>query len=258
MKFVFTILLTLFYFSLHSTSAQSPGGSKVYGNPTDFFLQGNIAYGNGSYEAAELYYMDALMYAESAPVHYNLALTLIENEEYPRAHFHLLRAFILDPANPDIVANIQWLRRQFSSGEFKELPPDSVRLVQESTWWFIAAGCLALMVALFVFPKFFNGSSRVFPVLIFVLAGCSAFSLFAVYKYVEFGKWAVVSHDDTVLRVAPTKESPGDAYLSAGDMVKLHYMTEQYYRVQIPNGNEGYLSMDEVISLRAKSSTMAR
>ena len=113
----------------------------------DSFFQGNQAYSQGRYEDAIAHYRAALRSeGVSASLLFNLA-----NAYQRQGNLNYERALAIDPANADIRANLQGLRKNL--GLYREEAPLWVRFFETlslNAWTLIASGAFFAIGLLFL------------------------------------------------------------------------------------------------------------
>lgn len=211
------------------------------------YVTGNRAYANGEYTQAIEAYENALGHGQSANLHFNLANTFTELGEWGRAILHYRKALALEPQHTDARTNLRLTQRE-AKLEIDQ-PGFWVRWAENlplSVWVVGASVAFWLLLAIW----WLGGSRLPAPRLKALLTlGCLPVLLAAgpaLYGYHLAGKTGVIlGPGEITLRVAPTAQSPGSSSVLAGQSAHLRRITNGFYLVELPSGQEGYLAADE-------------
>ena len=227
--------------------ALAPGSATcATGGPVSFFNQANHAYSLGDYEEAATLYRQCLEAAQSAAVHYNLANAYTKLSRIGEAVLHFEKALVLEPAHAEARANLTFIR--VASG-LTAKESDMVQKVAHqlplNAWCWVATFGIWGSIFLLALPPLFGGGSlltRAFLVL-FLLA--MPVSLWAVLIYHKESRKIVILRDDTALRVAPSSESPPNAYILAGEIASIRTTHNEYFFVSADSGDTGWIAEGE-------------
>ncbi len=202
------------------------------------FDEARAAYQSGDYEKAAAGFKALLPSHSSPEVFYNLGNARYRLRDYAGAILAYERAFALDPANPDIRANLALTR------EAASLPPlDTPTLavvghrLPWSTWMWtsVAAFWLLLSILVLARPLGWTGLWRNFAISVSSLI--LAASLLGQVPWFLTRNHGIVLSKETPLRIAPTATSPLESTLGAGTTVNAANTHGEYIRVETPEGD---------------------
>lgn len=237
-KLIFTVF-ALFGIG-HSIAYSLPG-------PDQLFNKGNEAYSQQDFASAIDYYQQCLQIAESAPLHYNLANAYHETDEIGRAVLHYEKSLVLEPANPDAAANLNFVR------EAAELAAPTNGLVTRlgkklsvNYWGWIALGGFWISLALILLPRLYGGQRALSRLLLVAALGVTATSAVALYGYHQISQDGVILQNDTPLRVAPSPQSNEYGYLQAGEIITIQKEHQSYIFIDNQNDKSGWVLSTEV------------
>lgn len=219
------------------------------------FERGNQAYLHGDYKAAIDDYEQLLAVGStSADLHYNLANAYAKSDRLGPAIYHYELALSLDPTQDDARANLALVRQAAASRwqdklQGAERDPLWVRALQGYTTGgltllFLAAYVVmfGLALAVYLLP---NGFARV------ALASLLAFSALgsAGTGGLLFGRWylahkveqAVVLPDELPVKEGPDPSTQTSFSIHAGLRLRLVEHEQDWVRVRLSNGLEGWV-----------------
>ena len=225
----------------------------------DLFQKGNTAYAEGSYEAAVEAYEELLESGQTAAeVHYNLA-----NAHYKLSHigpsiYHYEKALQLDPGDSDIRNNLQFAQN---------MTVDAIEAAPQngfSRWWqsflgsFGTTGWATLgIVCMFVFVLLFLAyyfSGIPLRKRVFFLSGM--FFLFLALGSVTLGfvkadqlqdqNFAVIFAEEVGISSEPNERGEELFFLHEGTKVELLEDFQEWYKIELANGNQGWIRRDAI------------
>lgn len=217
------------------------------------FQTGNVHYGEGRFAEAREAYARALEHGHSPALHFNLGNTFFQEGDAGRAILHYMRAQALRPGDPDIAANLRFVRE--AAGV--EAPPPKrlaafAASLPRSVWVGLALGgvwtaafaflVLTRLVRSAFFPRLLGGLA--------LAAGLTAFLALVADR--AHGGLGVVLVPEANLRVAPTSGSPSEAVARAGEVAALRETRGQFHNVRFPDGRSGFLKADEFEAVNPK------
>lgn len=212
-------------------------------NPKQLFTQGNEAYERENYPLAISLYKAALNYGHSAALHYNLGNAYYKNDDPGRSILHLEKALLLSPNDPEIQANLHFVRSaleipQTSSYFLKSL---SSRITYNQ-WLSVCILAFWLSICLIIFIKWHH-PPKLFPGLALILTASIFFiTLHPLYRLQPSIKEGVILDKDTQLKVAPTESSPNIAFLQPGHNVSIIKSQDKHFFIKYPFSNkEGWV-----------------
>ena len=218
------------------------------------------AYDAGMFGKAEEYYRTQLKKGRySGELLYDLGNTLFRMEKYPEALVSYERAIRLSPRDPDILENLNLVRRKLSLREKGKVdsPGDIFPVLRDHLRpdeWLLAAsmGFFLLCIALGLLA-FFNTSSLLFRS--FALTGCvillAAFcAFFSQQKSSYSGRDAVVTAENAKVYSLPSSKSAVlPMKLRPGEELVIAEKRQDFYRVRSGN-SEGWVKAGDVQSLQ--------
>lgn len=231
------------------------------GSYENWFQSGNLAYNTGNYDQALAVYnkiIDAGL--ESAPLYYNMGNTYYKMKEYPMAILYYEKALKLDPGNEDARVNLE-IANLAIVDKITPVPQSFIkkgwnglksRLSADGWAWVSVAafGLLLLCLYLFLMSRRMGWRKTGFFAGLLALL-CLGFSVaFAIDKYLD------LQHQDEAIIMTPTvtvKSSPNDSsvdlfVLHEGTKVRLLDNAENWNKVKIPDGSEGWLPASDMIA----------
>ncbi len=238
------ILLTLLCLAAVFTAPTSAATDR--GEAERLFQTGNVYYGEGRFEEAREAFEQALAFGHSPAVHFNLGNTWFQKGDAGRAILHYMRAQALRPNDPDIAANLRFVRE--AAGV--EAPPAQplaafAASLPRAAWTALALGGFwTAAFAFLVFPRIARAGllSRLTGGLALAAALTALLALAADRAHTGLG---VVLAPEASLRVAPTSGSPSEATARAGEVAVVRESGERFHNVRFPDGRSGFLTREE-------------
>lgn len=223
------------------------------------FDSANKLYEQGRFaEAAAAYNKMAQAGAVSEPLYFNLGNALFKSGQIGRAIAAYRHAGELEPRDPDLRANLQFVRDQVQGPTL--LPNPWRRRLERLTTneWalFAAAGFwiwLLLLTVTQVRPAlrpalrgwtFFSGTAAV------IVCVCFGAALFA-----ESGQWATVTARAAVVRNGPLDESPAVFTVHDGAELAVLDRKDRWLQVSAGDHRSGWLEADKVMTAAAPAAT---
>jgi tetratricopeptide (TPR) repeat protein len=246
------------------------------------FENGNYAYNQKNYAvAADEYEAIVLSGSEAFEVYYNLGNTYFRKGDYPRAILNYERAARLNPRNEDNLNNLALANSKIQD-RFEQMPELKIitfwknitGIFSSAAWAFITVGFIALFLlsAFFytLFPSYRVKRTSFYTGIVFLLlTGFSVAAAFSTY-YRETEKTAIVMTRAVDLLSEPEADpnafagAGGDPALTSGGRAnsasspivktvihagtKLQILDQigTYYKVQLPNGEKGWVAAPDV------------
>jgi tetratricopeptide (TPR) repeat protein len=221
-------------------------------SPLAAYNQGNQLYAHKDYAGAAAAYQEALAAAPSAAVHYNLGNALFKAGHIGQAILHYRRAHALDPADADIVANLDFARSYRADKGLADSGPAARALdvVFRRLSWRAASelAALAFAVASLLLALWIVSRRRA---LAFAASLCA---LVALYGLVVQQVWAGEVGARPAVIVVPEVSAlsgPGPEFKQIllaheGTEVRIRETRGDYLLVQLPGGSGGWLRKDAV------------
>lgn len=210
------------------------------------FHEANLAYQNGDYAAAVELYKNLLAQGQSANLLYNLGNTYYQLGDFGNAILHYEKALVLDPNNPDILANVRLARRA------AEVPAPERTFLEQfaahakvNTWTWLVVLTFWIACFLIFLPRYYRWNIPLRRTLIFLCILGFAAGMAGMAGYHTLAKEGVVIAEKAPLKVAPTSTSPERTSLQAGTLAVIQQRHGDYYLVQIGDQQSGWIASDQ-------------
>lgn len=241
-----TLLFTFLFFFATATFAE--------GDASALFRQGNAAYQKNDFGLAVKSYQAALQAGyESAELHYNLGNAFFRLDKTGKAILHYERALLLDPGDADTKHNLAVANAKLQDA-FEPLPDffltrwwNGTRMAFSATAW----GILTLLLWWGGFSGYCLwqlGESRASKKKGFTLGALCLFLSLLPFglalsraNYDGNTNYAIILQNTASLRSAPDEAGAEVFQLHEGSKVRLLDRLQDWYRVRLPNGEEGWL-----------------
>lgn len=238
MKYLFYILL----FSGQLISAQAG------------FEKGNELYRQEKYAEAAQAYENVLKTKKHSPeLYFNLGNAYYKLNKVAPAVYNYEKALLLDPGNKDIQTNLRFAHKMMVD-EVKELPKvgftkllaDFTSSFAYDTWAWIAVS-LAMGFLLFFCGYYFSATAvlkRIFFIGMFVLAiGIAICVLSAIFEKDRLAseRPAIIFAAIVSVKSEPKTSAPDAVVLHEGTKVQIVETLDNWHRVELPDGSEGWL-----------------
>jgi tetratricopeptide (TPR) repeat protein len=219
------------------------------------FRRGNDAYFRGRYdEAVVAYEQVAALGVQSEDLFYNLGNAYLKAGQLGPAIYSYERALLLDPSQDDAQFNLKVARdaARDKGGDRlvgAERAPLWIRAVQPFTvgmlsWLFLAlyASLFAVLVALHFLPPGFLRVGLVAVVAFVGLGALGSGALLAARLYLaDRVEQAIVLPDAVQVKEGPDPNYQGTFSVHAGLRVRITEREQDWVRVRLANGLEGWL-----------------
>jgi tetratricopeptide (TPR) repeat protein len=195
---------------------------------------------------------------ESAQLYYNLGNAYFRNNELGRAILNFERALLLSPGDSDIRHNLRFARAHTvdriepSGAVFLTSWISSVRNIFNSNQWATIAIVLFLLfigcVAVFLFVRYVWARKTVFYVGIVLLPLLIVANLFAFRQKNERvnREFAIVMPSGISVNASPDADSNPLFQLHEGTKVRIRNSDNDWYEIEIANGNVGWTRKQNV------------
>jgi hypothetical protein len=214
------------------------------------FFEANILAAEESFAEAIPLYQAALAQRPSANLHYNLANALYRTGDWGRARLHWERTLAMAPRHPEARHNLQLLLQEqgldpLASGPgaaFSSFLPLNrwIGLVVVSFW--VMVGGMAAG----------RWKKKISYVMVAALGGVGVLtSAFALFFGSPGFHDAILLDEQVSLRVAPTSTSPVISTLGPGQQTRIVDTHGTFYRVRLPNSQEGFIQANELERIRS-------
>lgn len=206
-----------------------------------YFESGNHAYDLGDYSKAIELYAEALEIGESMALHYNLAGAYFKSGMTARSVYHYTRALMLNPSNPEVVANLEFVRDAVGLAEADQPFVQWLAYrVNMNIWAVLAVLSFWLTLFLFCFPKMYGRDGVFNKSILGLSAVLFVFSAVALYGWYQEKDKAVVLANEVKLRVSPTSQGQVDRFMLGGSIVKVLESHGEYTRVAYGDDKIGW------------------
>ncbi len=209
------------------------------------FTAANEAVAAGDFSRAVELYETILQDAQSANTYYNLGNAYYARGEYGQAILQYARSLVLDPGNPDTLANLR-LAREAAQAEAPERVW-SERFAQSlgvNTWTWLAVVAFWGAFGLVLLPPVYGWRSPLRPLLLVACIITLLAGGLGLFGYHQLSREGIVTASDTPLQVAPTANSPAASFLQAGQAADILSVHGNFARIATPSGDEGWVSLD--------------
>ena len=224
----------------------------VADTPKTQFNEANILYEKGEYYAAAAAYRQLLDGGiDAAAIRFNLGNALYQSSQFGEAIVQYREALSLAPRDPDILANLRFVREKLGS-DTGIAPRLWRRFLLQLTfnewtaltfipfWIGVVCGILS-----FLFPKKgkqWGAVSRI-SLAVFLLAGLLLLSA----ANERFGKpLAIVVSKEAVVRFGPFEESQSSHDLRDGVEVRILDSKDNWRQIRDPQHQTGWLKKDQI------------
>ena len=244
-KIIFFVLILLSHFAFSDNKA--------------LIEKANSAYTSKKYEeAADLYKQVLKNNYESWEVYYNLGNASFKSNEIPSAILNYEKALKLNPGNDDIVFNLKIANTKIAD-KFEQMP-----VLFYKRWWnnicnfFSADGWGIVTILFFLFFLFLLSVyffSKNIVVRKFSFYTCIVFFLFSLIAFaLGFKQYSMLKNESQAIVFTPTLTVKGGPDESNSDLFVIHEGTKvriidkvnKWYRIQIADGNDGWIPSDKV------------
>lgn len=227
------------------------------------FEQGNRHYREGQYEQAVLAYESVLRsQKESAAVYFNLGNAYYKLNQIGPAIYHFEKALLLDPNDREIKDNLAMAQKmQIDSFEpVSKLGLGAVvsgitSAMHYDSWAWAAAG-IASLAFLFFCVYFYSGRSRVkrfFFAAVFACIGLMVLCIGAAgfeKMRVENERFAIVFAQVASVKSEPMPDGSEVVRVHEGTKVGIVEFIEGWHKVELPDGNQGWIASEAIRELR--------
>jgi tetratricopeptide (TPR) repeat protein len=227
-------------------------------DPGTVFVQANTAYEEGAYpQAVRLYQQLLAADVENGHLHYNLGNAYLRNGELGRAIASYRRAEAFRPRDQDVQANLSFARK---STKDALTPPDPSEVFSTLFFWHYGLSRSELATVVLVLNLLFWGGlalrlryrgSEILRwtngclLLLLLLTGASLLAHTAFPQQV-----AVIVPQEVSAHTGPDAETVVRFKLHAGTEVRVADAREDWLRVQLPDGQQGWVAREQAEVVR--------
>jgi len=249
------LTLTIFFIvSTFSLKAQAP--------VSPLFEEGNTAYNNGDFfKAVTLYEQTLLTGKHSASLYFNLGNAYYRLNKVAESIYNYEKARQLDPENEDFKVNSAFAQNM-TIDAIEPLPESQLSQVQNSLYALASASIWSKIVVLFVwlFAIFFSiyllnktiKLKRLFFVLSLfsLILFLSSFTIkFFANAEQENKKYAIIFSNEINIWSEPNLRAEIQFTLHEGTKVELLDSLDEWEKIRIANGSEGWIKNASLKSL---------
>ncbi len=228
-------------------------------DPTVVFQVANKAYKDGKYREAIATYEELVaQQMVSGDLYYNLGSSYLQMKRIGPARLNLERALIHSPGSPDIEHNLNLVKFQLKD-EINEIPPffltkwtrNLALLASANFWGILGLLLLSLGAAGLILWQLGQTRSRrktgfLGGSLLWVLGMLPILLSFTRMNLEKNSPYAIIQVSETTLFSAPDESSKSVFDLHEGTKVEIVDEIEEWYKVRLLNGDQGWL-LEEVM-----------
>lgn len=220
--------------------------------PKTQFNEANVLYEKGEYKAAAAAYRQLLDDGFNAvAIRFNLGNTLYQSSQFGEAIVQYCKALALAPRDPDILANLRFVREKLGSNTgishhfwrqfLLQLTLNEWTILTVIPFWIgLACGILSFLSS--KKGNRWSNFSRI-SIAVFLIAG---FLLLSAANE-RFGKpFAIVIRKEAVVRFGPFEESQSSHNLSDGVEVRILDSKDDWRQIRDPQNQTGWLKKDQI------------
>lgn len=224
----------------------------------DGFTDANRQFASGDFTAAAASYEKLLAdQGPDAAVSYNLGNTYLQLKQYGPAILAYERARLLDPRNPDLLANLTRARKAataFDESPFNPRLEAVITYLSRNEWSWLVAGGALVIGALAILRGCISGSSRPFRRLTTVMAAVAALTVIAgsgaLWLRRSEAHLGVVLAENASIRLSPFENAGTVGTPGPGRLVHLGAENAGFHYVSIPGSNlQGWLADKDVAAI---------
>lgn len=216
------------------------------------FNKANVLYEKGEYKAAAAAYRQLLNGgSDAAAIRFNLGNALYQRSQFGEAIVQYRKALALAPRDPDILANLRFIREKLGSDTsisphfwrqfLLQLTLNEWTILTVIPFWI---GVVCGILSFFSSKKGnrWSAFSRI-SIAGFLLAGI----LLLCAANERFGKpFAIVIRKEAIVRFGPFEESQSSHNLSDGIEVRILDSKDDWRQIRDPQNQTGWLKKDQI------------
>lgn len=229
--------------------------------PENNFEKANIAYRNGDYKSAAKTYESILADGKySVDLYFNLGNTYYKLDSLGPSIYYYEKGLQLEPKNKNIQNNLKYAQ-QATVDEIVSTPQNKITKIFENTveglssnaWAILAIVASAFAAGLFLMYYFTQKPSlkRMWFIVSMFFIVSIFFSLMMSYfgMKLEETNFAIVWEKEIEVRDGPTTNSTHIYYLHEGTKVAITYEEDNWVRIELADGNEGWVQTQDIKKL---------
>ena len=212
-----------------------------------YFDAGNSECRREAYQSAVGEYQEALKIGSSEALHHNLSYAYFKTNNVGRSLYHNMKARLISPTDPDIVANLRFIRE---AAGLPELPFSWLQWLTYrasiNTWGILAMLCFWFAIILAIFPRLYRNLSIYLRLIATVCSALLIVSVVALYGWHQERDKAIILDAEAALRVSPTEQSEIERYLPGGEIVEAIEFHGDYTKVLTSEGSRAWVKSNAV------------
>jgi len=239
------------------------GFSSFSQNIQSLFEKANMAYRQERYNEAVNYYKKIeTAKVQSADLYFNMGNAYYKLNQIAPAIYYYEKALLLDPNHSDAINNLKFAQHM-TVDAFEKLPKSVFQKINEQfiypfkvDTWAISSVILAFLIGIFVLIYYFSyktSHKRIFFVLSVLSSILFLISLSATFKakhHFEHDKPAIVFDMKVSVKAEPSSHADEVFELHEGAKVQIVEALSPWLKIQLPDGNVGWLKEDHVRKLK--------
>ncbi len=250
MKFLFSFFIFFISFS-------------VFAQNNDLFEKATVAYNASEYEQAIGYYSEIVENGHhSANLYFNLGNAHYKLNEIAPSIYYYEKALLLKPGDSEIVNNLGYAQnmtidavKTVPINKLSEVYSKIVSLFTFDQWAYLAIAFMILFVLLYIaFYSFSYASQKrvafISAILSIFLSLISVVLGFMAYNDYINDQPAIIFVDEVRVKTEPNSKSQEIFRLHAGTKVQVLEELNEWKKVQIADGQTGWLNSEEIKLLK--------
>ncbi|MBR2364822.1 MAG: BatD family protein [Lentisphaeria bacterium] len=259
-SFLFAVILFSVYLFPGTLAAEEKSAVKYSAVPANI-QETSRAYDAGNFEAAEKYYRKLLKEGKySGEILYDLGNTLYRQGRYPEALVSYEQALRLSPRDPDILENLNLVRRKLMLQEKGKVnsPADIFPVLRDQLRpdeWLLAAGIGFFLLCIGFGIRTLRGNASLFFRISaaggLVILLISLWGFFSAMNGSYSGKYAIVTADNIRVYSLPSAKSRRlTIKFRPGEELSIEEKRQDFFRVRSGNA-EGWVKAEDIRPLQA-------
>lgn len=234
-----------------------------FGQNEDLFSKGTESYNAGNYSEAISHYETIIKNGEhSAALYFNLGNCYYKMNRIAPSIYYYEKALLLDPNDADIQNNLAFAR-QMTLDAIEEMPETGLAKMYNSTtkalsyeqWGLLSIVFVCLGVLGFIFYYFLRYATYKRIAFISSLAALILGFVFVAFAYFvqrdyKTDRPAIIFAEAITVRSEPNRRSEPVFDLHEGTKVQVLDQLEDWNKIQLANGQEGWLPESEIRLLK--------
>ena len=226
-----------------------------FGNESEkLFMEANTAYENQEFSLSIENYQKLIDSGiDNDDIHYNIANAYFQNKDLAQAIYHFEKAIKINPAHDDAKHNLAFANKK-SIDKIEGIPDlflyrwwrSVFNLMSADSWAklmlvFLFSGVICLFLYFYMSQVHIRKISFYLAASLIVLAVLSWFFASEQQRYLETKSYAIIMEPTVNINSSPSLGSSKLFVLHEGTKVKIKDSSSGWFKVSIPNGNEGWI-----------------